>query len=156
MRARLLIKKAISTVNVDVPEVVQSALQPQAKYADLTMNGSVLEKHPRIIFPQLSGWNGQGVSPFIKQRIIEHKKNRSYINSCGADSFMFEVVCWLSTNDEKLLKKLVRKMLGYELNVPTADTTYSNGWQLALAYDLVFSALSDKERKIYNINVLNL
>lgn len=148
LSARLLIKKAISTVNVSVPEALESALQPQAKYANLTMNGSVLENHPRIIFPQLSGWNGQGISPFIRQRIIEHKNNRSYLNSCRSDGFMFEVVCWLSTNDEKLLKKIVRKMLGYELNIPTADTTYSNGWQLALAYDLMFPALNDGQRKL--------
>ncbi len=148
LTSRQLLKKAIEKTGLSPPEVVNKILQPSVKYTDISLDGRVIETHPRILLPQLAGWDGLAVSQFIQNRIIEHKKDQAYLNYCSSDSLLSSVVCWLATNDEQLLQRIIRKMLGYELNTPTADTNYSNGWQLALAYDLVFPALTERQKQI--------
>ena len=146
LSARLLVKKSIDTLGIDIPVVIIKLLQPNVKNGNFPLDGEVNKRHPRIVLPQLMHWDGVGVSPFIKQRIFEHRNNKAYLSNCGSGGLMPSVACWLATNDSELLRKIIIQMLNYELNVPTADTTYSNGWQLALAYDLVFSALNEKQR----------
>lgn len=147
LSARLFIKKTINKLNVAVPVVVENTLQ--AKVSNVSpIDGMIVRKHPRIILPQLMKWDGLDVPVFITQRIAEQKKNKSYLNSCRSNSFMSLVTCWLTTNEEQILETLTQQMLAFKLNQPTAATTYSNGWQLALAYDLIFPALNEKQKKI--------
>ncbi len=148
LSARLLLSKSIEQLNIDVPVVIKAALQPTPKNTMIPLDGVVIRQHPRILLPQMVDWNNQEGSVFFKQRISDHASNKSYLNNCGHNALMSLVVCWLSENNEQVLHTLVGEMLGYELNVPTADTTYSNGWQLALAYDLVFPVLDDTQRII--------
>jgi hypothetical protein len=147
LSARLLIKKAINTLNIDIPMVLDLTLQPKVNN-QLPMDGRIIKKHPRIVLPQLAEWDGLAVPLFIKQRITEQKKNKSYLTSCRSNSLMSVVVCWLTTNDQQLLQKLTEQMMAFELNQPSAATIYSNGWQLALAYDLIFPALNENQKKI--------
>jgi hypothetical protein len=146
---RQLLKKAADKFDLQLPVFVDEALQPEVEYRQFPMDGVVKTAHPRILLPELAHWNGGSVSPVIAQRIEQHlqQHNRAYLRYCGADSLLPMTVCWLSQPDPKLLKKIVNRMLGFELNKLTSVTTYSNGWRLALAYDLVFPALTESQRQ---------
>jgi len=148
LSARLLVSKVIDKLGLDVPVVINVALQPEVKNATIPMDGAIVKQHPRILLPQLVDWKDNEGSQFLKQRITAYKNNKGYLKQCGSNNFMSLTVCWLTTANDKVLKKLVSKMLAYKLNVPSADTNYSNGWQLALAYDLVSPALNNTQRSI--------
>ncbi len=144
---RQLLVKAVDTTSVQLPQVIADALKPRIKFADKPLDGTVIKPHPRILMPEMKGWRGDSVSPVIANRVALHSQhNKDYLIYCHSEDLLSSVVCWLTDNDKQRLKKIVRKMLGFELNKPTADTNYSNGWQLALAYDLVFPALTESER----------
>ncbi len=147
---RQLLNKATEKFEIRLPAFLHVALQPKVEFLQFQMDGGVKSSHPRILLPQLAQWDGIGVSPMIEQRIKQHlqQHNKAYLTYCGDGSLLPMTVCWLTKPDSKLLKKIVNKMLGFELNKPTADTTYSNGWRLALAYDLVFPALTESQRQI--------
>jgi len=147
---RQLLKKAADKLNIQLPAMVNDVLQPEVEYLQVQMDGRVKASHPRILMPELAGWSGVNVSPLIEQRIQQHvqRHNQAYLTYCSVESLLPMTVCWLSRPDPVLLKKIVNKMLGFELNKPTADTTYSNGWRLALAYDLVFPALTEVQRQL--------
>ncbi len=147
---RQLILKASDKLDIQWPAFMNEVLQPKVEYLQFQMDGKVKSSHPRILIPELAQWNGDGVSPFISQRIQQHlqRRNKPYLTYCGNESLLPMAVCWLTRPDSGLLKKIVNRMLGFELNKPTADTTYSNGWRLALAYDLVFPALTESQRQI--------
>lgn len=120
------------------------------KFVNVPLDGEIKLSHPRIVLPQLANWNGQGVSPFIRDRISKYQASKHiyYQSMCGRTDLMSMTVCWLTTHDTNVLFKLSHQMQHFSLDKPTADTNYSNGWELALAYDLVFSQLEEADRKV--------
>ncbi len=147
---RQLLQKTADKFDIQLPALMNEVLQPKVEYRQFQMDGVVKSSHPRILMPELAQWDGVDVSPVIEKRIEQHlqQHNKAYLTYCGVDSLLPMAVCWLTKSDVTLLKKIVNRMLGFELNKPTADTNYSNGWQLALAYDLVFPVLTESQRYV--------
>lgn len=154
LSARQVLVKATEQLNIDNP-ILTKLLAPDIKYLNFPFDGEIKSTHPRILLPELSNWNNRGVHSIISDRIDAFKReNIYYSNGCGDNSLMPAVVCWLSTNNTDAIADIKRQLLNFELNKPTADTTYSNGWELALAYDLAYPLLTDAEKNQVEAKIL--
>jgi len=118
------------------------------RHLEDSLDGKVINKHPRIILPGLKPWDGQGVAPIMKQRIAWFSElNYSFESHCESKQMLFLVSCWLATNDDKAARKLLDSMSDFNLVSPEADDIDSNAWELALAYDLFYSYLLQKDKQ---------
>ena len=127
--------------------VIRKLLEPKAKFVEQVLDGHINAGHPRILFGDLQSNTEQGIINLIRQRVKEQSvHNSQYLSVCGHNDLLFSVVCWLSHPNDRVLNTIKQRLVSFSLNRPSADTTYSNAWQLALAYDLMFYALPDKEK----------
>ena len=148
LKPRQVFIKAFEHYDISNP-LLLSLFRPVHKFVNVPLDGEIKQTHPRIVLSEIASWNGQGVNPFIDARVREYKTQKIYYEPmCGNNSMLPMVVCWLTTKDSNVLVKLSRMMQSFSLNKPTADTTYSNGWELALAYDLTYSGLNETERGV--------
>ncbi len=60
---------------------------------------------------------------------------------------LFLVSCWLATNQAASAEQLLESMSSFDLVSPEADDVDSNAWELALAYDLFYSYLTEKHQQ---------
>lgn len=154
LTSRQVIVKAFEHFNIDQP-LLLSFFQSDYKYLDVPFDGVVKKAHPRIVFPELANWDERDVLAMVSTRIAGYQaQGTHYSLSCGSDSLMSMVVCWLTTHDPGIMPKLKSAMQNFNLNKPTADTIYSNGWELALAYDLTYSVLNESERTAIEAKIL--
>jgi len=113
-----------------------------------TLDGKLVKKHPRIILPGLRQWQGKGVAPVIKKRMASFSElNISFQSHCESEQMLFLVSCWLATSQAATAEKLLDSMANFNLVSPEADETDSNAWELALAYDLFYSYLAEKDQQ---------
>jgi len=152
---RQIFVKVFDKFEINQP-LFKNFFNPDKKFLNAQFDGTVKDSHPRIVLPELQGWNGTSVAPFIEERIAAYNaRTPKFKSQCGNRNLLPMVICWLTTNDSKVLVDIKSSMQNYQLNQPTADTTYSNGWELALAYDLVYSALNDAERNVIEQKILH-
>lgn len=145
---RQVFVKALEHYNIQSP-IVSNLLKPDQKFVNLPLDGEVKLTHPRIVLPELANGSSESIHPVIKDRISKYQAQKYvyYSPMCGKSDMLPMVVCWLTNKDPDVLVKIISAMRRFSLNKPSADTVYSNGWELALAYDLTYSALNASDRR---------
>lgn len=150
--SQFMVKLAEKT-GLDSPWVVK-ALSPRPRYADHILDGRIQSAHPRILLPQLNAWDGSGVPDLFQQRYTLYtSQSMLMFDACSGGGVMGRAACWVTTGDEAIASSLAEKLKTFKLQTPSVvarfGTQYGNGWQLALAYDLLapYRALTESERR---------
>lgn len=120
--------------------VLTSILEPPARYGDHSLDGARKLTAPRIILPQLSDWSGSGLSSYMEDRFngYRHKSILTPPIPCNNSHDLFHLIsCWLATGEEDKATLAIEKLLIMKPETPDSTAKYGNGWQLALAYDLL-------------------
>ncbi len=122
---------------VDQPSVV-SLLSPSSRFAGHTLDGQVRATHPRILLPDLAGWDGRGPPALLAERETAFRRlGIDAPSPCKAEGLLAVAACWAATGDWNRGERLVAELRGYYLAVPgKSDDNLGNGYQLAIAYDL--------------------
>jgi heparinase II/III-like protein len=146
LSASQLLAESEKRLGINV-SLARKLVEPKAQFVNQVMDGSIKIRHPRILFGDLPKGSQFELSDLIQQRIKNQSlNNQHYLAVCGSQDLLFMMVCWLSNPNKQVLQGIKQRLLTFPLNRPTADTTYSNAWELALAYDLVFDSLLDSDR----------
>jgi len=138
---------------LDTPWMIK-VLSPHPRYADHVLDGRIRPNHPRILLPQLAGWDGSGMPELLQHRTALYKSQGMLpFDACKGGGVMGRAACWVSTGNESIAARLTDKLRAFTLQTPSVvarfGTQYGNGWQLALAYDLLatYPALTDSDRQ---------
>ena len=97
---RQLVMKGLERTDISAPWL-ESLLTPPPRYADRTFDGRLRDQHPRILLPQLAGWRGGQVSPYMARRLALYRavgidKPRARAR-CGSRAGVVLAVCWIMT-----------------------------------------------------------
>jgi hypothetical protein len=123
--------------------------KPKARYLDHQFDGRVKASYPRIILPQLEQSEGRGAPEFIRERINGYKTTgERFSPTCHRGGLLPLTSCWLVKGEALQLEKIRNKLINARLVSPKAGGQYSNGWELALAYDLTFNALKKNQNDL--------
>lgn len=153
-----LFVKAIEKTQLDMPWLVE-AIAPKARFSDHILDGQIRATHPRILLPELSDWPGQGQPDLIAKRIALFQKQGIHdFDPCiPSQNVLLLAVCWVSSGNPQVASQLTAALKNFQLQTPTASGGYGNGWELALAYDLVanFPGLSVDDRILVESKIEN-
>ncbi|HHI94261.1 MAG TPA: hypothetical protein ENK04_12225 [Gammaproteobacteria bacterium] len=148
-----LMVKLVERSGLDTPWVI-GVLSPRPRYADHVLDGRIRPAHPRILLPQLSDWDGSGMPATLRQRAaLYESQGMLTFDACKGGGVMGRAACWVNTGNESIAAQLTDKLSAFTLQTPSVvarfGTQYGNGWQLALAYDLLatYPALADSDRR---------
>lgn len=143
MRAKQLdqtqiVLKLAAWLGVDAEQTL-GALLPTPKYSDYPMDGTLRALHPRILLPELTGWDGRSVPPVMQDRQTLWKQQKLPIYSaCTSGDLVGNISCWLSEGTEKRGSFLLDNALKLKIVKPTVNgNQYGNAWQLAIAADFL-------------------
>lgn len=154
-----LFVKAIEKTQLDMPWLVE-AIAPKARFSDHILDGQIRATHPRILLPELSDWPGQGQPDLIAKRIALFQKQGIHdFDPCiPSQNVLLLAVCWVSSGNPQVASQLTAALKNFQLQTPTASGGYGNGWELALAYDLVanFPGLSVDDRILVESKIENV
>lgn len=130
--------KAIEKSPVDVTWLAEAAA-PKARFSDHVLDGQVRAAYPRIVLPELSKWTGQGQPALMANRIaLYQKQGIQDFNPCiPSQNVLVLAACWVSSGDKQIASQLIAALKDFQLQTPNVNGDYGNGWQLALAYDLI-------------------
>ncbi len=126
--------------------VFAQALLPDERYPDFKMDGWPIATQPRILMPELSNWDGIGVSPLMQERKrlwAKNKTERGIPNypACHHRTLIGNVSCWLAEGDtEKGQKAAVDAFAQLRSFKPLRANDrgeYGDAWQLAVGFDLL-------------------
>jgi len=144
-----LFVKAVEKSQLDMPWLVE-AIAPKARFSDHILDGQIRATHPRILLPELSDWRGQGQPDLLTKRIALFQKQGIHdFDPCiPSQNVLLLAVCWISSGNPQVASQLIAALKNFQLQTPTASGGYGNGWELALAYDLVanFSGMAANDR----------
>ena len=120
------------------------------------MDGIIRQNHPRILLPELAGWNGQEMPAFIAAR-LENYRNAgiAFLSNCSSNSLLTKVSCGLSGRGQFSVGELRNALTEFKPTELQNSEKVSNVWELALAYDLFYSALSVQDRVIIENKIKN-
>ncbi len=117
---------------------LESLLRPEAYYADHPFDGQIKSAHPRILLPEISGHDGKTPHPILNQRKqLLRQKGIDVTANCKSKALLSLSVCWVYEADHKAGRTAIDALLGAKLSTPNTSGEYGNGWELALAYDLL-------------------
>lgn len=133
-----IVVKLAELLGVDAQETL-GVLLPSPKYADYAMDGELRALHPRILLPELSGWDGRSVPMLIQDRQTLWKQQKLNIYSaCTSGDLVGNVSCWLSEGNARRGTFLLSNALKLQIVKPTVNgNQYGNAWQLAIAADFL-------------------
>ena len=119
---------------------LDALLAPGPRYAGHVLDGRVRWKHPRIVLPELTNWDGRGLPELIRQRLAGYEsagiKTPDY-PACGGNSLLRNTACWVTSGNAGAGDKALRQLGDFRLQAPADSGDYGNVWELALAYDLL-------------------
>lgn len=149
---RFLVHKTVETSGLDLPPL-DALLKPAPRYINQPLDGEIIGSHPRILLPELSEWDGEGVAPAMARRVSLHRSqgtNTKYFDPCTRKHAMGYVVCWLVTGDKEKARLATAALLKANLTPANIDTNGDRNWELALVFDLLaqFSIMAPNERAI--------
>lgn len=117
---------------------LRAPLQPSPRYTDRALDGQVRPVAPRILLPELAGWSGFGAAPLLREREAQYRLlGLSVPEPCGNNSLPGLAACWLATGDTGKAATLRQKLQNTAPSSPDAAGDPGNGWEFALAYDLL-------------------
>lgn len=153
-----LVVKVVEKSQIDTPWLVD-AIAPKARFSDHILDGQIRATYPRILLPELSGWPGQGQPDLIAKRIALFQKQGIHdFDPCiPSQNVLLLAVCWISSGNPQVASQLIVALKNFQLQTPTASGGYGNGWELALAYDLVanFRGMSVDDRTLVESKIEN-
>lgn len=130
--------KVVEKTKIDWPWLVD-LLSPHSRFEDHVMDGQLRVQRPRIIYPLLTELSQQGIATlFLKRDALYKTQGILPGDPCGGGGIIGQVLCWLSKdNPTKSFNEIISQLKGYTLETPSATGAYGNGWELAVAYDLL-------------------
>jgi len=147
--------KAAKKTGIDAPWLM-ALLSPQPRYSDHPMDGQIKAAHPRILLPEISTGGDAGHAAFMQHRtsLYEAQGITAY-SACNRTGILALAACWAVKADADKARQLIAELKAYRIETPDVSAQYGNGWQLALAYDLVaFSAeLSADDRAVIEVKI---
>lgn len=150
--------KIVEKSQIDMPWLVE-AIAPKARFSDHILDGQIRATYPRILLPELSVWSNQGQPDLIANRIALFQKRGIHdFDPCGpSQNILLLAVCWISSGNPQVGSQLIAALKNFQLQTPTASGSYGNGWELALAYDLVanFPGMSVDDRILIESKIEN-
>lgn len=144
---RQLVLKGLERAGIEAPWVV-SLIAPAPRYAGRKFDGRIRETHPRILLPELAGWRGPGVSPYMARRLALYRRvgiDRPRARAkCGSSDGLVLAACWIMTGRRDAGARGTVKLgrakarIGAR-NRPVTIAGFGSPWRFALAYDLLFN-----------------
>ena len=134
---RQLIVKVFEKAGIDSPTVVET-LSASPMFPEHQLDGVLRQSYPRILVPELSSWNGNGVSSLFKTRYqLYEQQGMKAFQACDNSSLPAQAVCWVTSADKKVAKLAIEQLKQFQLETPDVQAQYGNAWQLAFSYDLL-------------------
>lgn len=112
-------------------------------------DGKLVGAHPRVVLPELRGWNGKDIPPVISERLKLFSSYEFYKPvACARKGLLDLVSCWVVTGQEQSANEAIKKVINFNVERPKASGNYGNVWKLVIAYDLLFnySGLTNSQR----------
>ena len=147
---RFLLRQGLQRAGVE-QDALPALLRAPPRFAGRALDGRLRSQQPRILLPELAGWDGRGVAPLIRQRLALQRAIGTPVRdypACGGARVMAHVACWLSGGDAAQARMAVAAMLRRELAAPAQRETPHTAWEWALAFDLLsrYTGMSSAER----------
>lgn len=125
------------------------AIMPDSYHNAHQLVGNLRPAHPRILLPELSKWQGHGISQAIEQRLALYSNyDRKNYRPCSSNSLPGLTSCWLSTGDAATAEKIIHGLRSGYMQVARNNENYGNVWQYAFAYDFIhlYPGLKEDDR----------
>lgn len=117
---------------------VESFVQPDARYGNQPLDGSLRTGRPRILPPKVDGAGAPGGPALPENRLAAyHPDDRANVSGTCGRSLLASATCWFLRGQVETGRRALDQLEHFETQRPSATTRYGNGWQLALAYDLL-------------------
>ncbi|WP_186297700.1 O-antigen ligase family protein [Sedimenticola selenatireducens] len=132
------------------------ALLPNRFHSDHKLVGKVRATHPRILFPELSQWPGNDISPQMKQRIEQYSDyDRKHYSPCSSNSLPGLTACWLSTGKPATAERIINVLKTGYMQVARNNESYGNLWHYAFAYDFIrrYPDLKETDRVVIEARI---
>jgi len=109
------------------------AVSPAKRFSDRVLDGYTIAAHPRILLPDLAGWNGEGVPTLMQQRVARYRTlGMIDFDPCKSGGDVVNLVaCWVSSGDPAVATRLRIALKDFQLETPDVQARYGNAWQLA-------------------------
>ncbi|NEX21017.1 hypothetical protein G3480_11955 [Thiorhodococcus mannitoliphagus] len=134
---RQLVTKVLERYEIELPWL-EPWLRAPPRLVDVALDGRQRSTHPRILLPELADWDGHGLAPAIRSRRDQYVAvgidARPY-PPCGGSGALRLAVCWILTGDEASGRRGLEALNTFQPSLPNAGGDYSDGWELAWAYD---------------------
>lgn len=128
---------AAQRLGIDSPRL-ERALAPAPAYPDYVMDGAQKRRHPRILLPQLSFWDGVGRPAVFRHRAAAYKEEGIHAPSpCANRGLLGDTACWVVTGNSDVGVRALGELRSFQDIKPHASGRYGNGWRLALAFDFL-------------------
>jgi hypothetical protein len=134
---RQLVTKVLERYEIELPWLAPW-LRPPPRFSDVALDGRQRSTHPRILLPELAGWDGRGLAPAIRTRQERYAVvglDPKRYPPCGGSGALRLAVCWILTGDEEAGRRGLEALSAFEPSPPGQYGDYGNGWELAWAYD---------------------
>ncbi|MCK7578209.1 MAG: hypothetical protein MZV65_22380 [Chromatiales bacterium] len=129
--------KVLERYEIELPWL-EPWLRPPPRFSDVALDGRRRSMHPRILLPELAGWNGRGLAPPVRTRQERYAAvglDPGRYPPCGGSGVLRLAVCWILTGDEEAGRRGLEALSTFEPSPPGDYGDYGNGWELAWAYD---------------------
>lgn len=106
-------------------------------YRDHALDGRMRASHPRILLPQLAGWDGKSLHPEMRAR----QAGWSLTWYCDWTDPVWLAACWLHGPEPARFARLAAALRDFRpVDADVHADAIGNAWELALAYDLARAA----------------
>lgn len=143
------VSKGLDKAGIKSPWL-QDLIAPDQRYAGNSLDGEIVRQHPRILLPELRGWDsGHQPAPLASRDARYLTPFRGDFTNCSSPGGLLPLVsCWLSTGNKDFAEQAIRLALDFRHQLPNVNGEYGDLWELALAYDLlsIYPQLSNSDR----------
>lgn len=152
---RQFLVQGAKRLGADAPWVVR-VLSPAPAYAGHAMDGRVRPQHPRIVLHALLSRHRSDPARAFEARAAAYKHRAiAAPPPCIDGGLLGHTVCWLVTGNAKAGRRALADLRHFQVTTPSASGRYGNGWELALAFDLLSlnPALTPADRDLVNLKL---
>lgn len=153
LTARQLMRKALAKAGLDLGWL-HALVSAGPLFPDHVIDGRLRSGHPRVFIPELAGQPWSRLRDHMTERAREQRQAHEPLPGCKQDQLIVETICGL-IGDRAAEARAVRKLALYQPARPAFPDTPGSLWELALAYDLLYShpALTDRQRAEIEIRI---
>lgn len=143
------VSKGLEKAGIKSPWI-QDLIAPDQRYAGNVLDGNIVRQHPRILLPELRGWDGMHQTAPLALRDARYLTPfRADLTNCTSPGGLLPLVsCWLSTGKNDFAEQAIRFASAFRHQLPNVNGEYGDLWELALAYDLLslYPRISNSDR----------